>query len=420
MCGIAGFFLINPKKNSPEQKLAIFTIFTKLFEETQSRGTDASGFSYIDEGRHNELITVKGPITSKNMVKEKKFLRLKNELPQALIAHCRAATQGSPVENFNNHPITVDKKIALIHNGMIGNDASLKIDYDLKSKSKGQVDSEIIPLLIQLRIKQLMQKKADAGNSQEDLDTISVAKAINMTSQELTGGFACAMINKDTPNTLYLFNHNNPINLAYCEELQCIFFASEKDHLETAFGEFKEEVTKYKIWKQNRYKYIPLIEKVSDDTIIVIKLKDNKSKSKEVVQVIPEGTAENLTSEVDGVTTIIQPEVEKDEELKITCYEMDTRSYTIDKTERTIWSQKDYKDIPNPKWTPDWAFEKLTKTLRLKDGFKKVYTASAATSTTQHSSLVNGRNGRGEITTYGPNGSVEHQYGRGCGDGYDC
>lgn len=225
MCGIAGFF--TEDGISDTQKETVFKIMTKMFEETQSRGTDASGFSYING--HGELITVKAPIASKSMVKEAKWLRLKTpeHFPNHLIAHCRAMTKGDPIKNENNHPLVVNKEIALVHNGCISNDEELRKEYSLKGK--GEVDSEAIPLLIKMRIGELVKDV-------KDIDSIKVAKAINMAAQELSGGFACAMVNRNTPKSLYLFNHKNPIVLAYCEELKTFFFASTMGIIKDGFS----------------------------------------------------------------------------------------------------------------------------------------------------------------------------------------
>ncbi len=260
MCGIAGWFSENGLTN--EQKKKVHAIGTKIFEATQSRGTDASGFSYIN--RFGELITIKAPISSENMVKEKKWLRLAepDEFPQSTILHCRQMTKGDPIKNENNHPLVVKKEIALVHNGCISNDEELKKDYELKGK--GEVDSEIIPLLIKMR--------ADELKGENEIDSIKIAKAINMTSQELSGGFACALINTKTPDALYLFNHKNPIVLAYCEELKTFFFASTQGLLEDGF---KGEKTKF---LHKWFKTSPFISHSIDaDTITVIrKLEDGK------------------------------------------------------------------------------------------------------------------------------------------------
>jgi glucosamine 6-phosphate synthetase-like amidotransferase/phosphosugar isomerase protein len=92
---------------------------------------------------------------------ENKFKLLKKNIPatnfvansgtelcngaRSAILHTRWATQGSPLNNDNNHPITRGK-IALTHNGHIANDNELF--KRLNVKRKAQVDSEAVTALI--------------------------------------------------------------------------------------------------------------------------------------------------------------------------------------------------------------------------------------------------------------------------------
>lgn len=255
MCGIAGFF--TNKNLTREQREEVFEITSRMFVETQSRGTDASGFSYIN--KYGKLTTVKGPITAQKMVKEQKFLALKENLPLSLIAHCRAMTVGSQLDNFNNHPLVASKLISLIHNGTIGNHLSLKKKHGLSPK--GAVDSEVIPMLVYKHLSEIV-----SGN----LDKITPEKmvqAINVTAKQLEGGFSCAALNEKTPEVLYLFNHTNPMVLAYCKELDTIFFASTRDIIESSV---KSVGMTKKFGIFNIPKYIMDYGSVDNDTIVVI------------------------------------------------------------------------------------------------------------------------------------------------------
>lgn len=259
MCGIAGFFFVGESIKQKERNKDIFRIMTSLFEETQSRGTDAAGFSYINE--HGNLITTKGPITAKKMVLEEKWKRLEDNMPESLIAHCRAMTTGSELDNFNNHPLVVNKKLALVHNGMISNHIELKTRFKLDTK--GQVDSEVIPLLIKYYL-----------GGKEDATPDEIAVAVNKTSVMLNGGFACAMLDRDTKDSLYLFNHSNPISLAYSKELETIFFASTKFIIEEAFDKvsLKEKVLDIFSFKTLH----PSIIDIGNNTITVLSKDKNK------------------------------------------------------------------------------------------------------------------------------------------------
>jgi glucosamine 6-phosphate synthetase-like amidotransferase/phosphosugar isomerase protein len=137
MCGIAGFCL------NPEQHTANPTdIAGSLLLDIEHRGYHATGSAWIDAD-------------------EKKFKLLKKNIPasrfipstgdtlcqgaRTAILHTRYATQGSPSNNDNNHPITRGK-IALTHNGHIANDTELF--KRLNVKRRAQVDSEAVTALI--------------------------------------------------------------------------------------------------------------------------------------------------------------------------------------------------------------------------------------------------------------------------------
>lgn len=255
MCGIAGW--ITEDGLSPEQKKAVFEVGSEIFKATQSRGTDAAGFSYTN--RFGELVTVKGPITSESMIKEPKFLKLAEaeHFPSSIIMHCRQMTKGDPIKNENNHPLVVGKEIALVHNGCISNDDELRKKYELKSK--GEVDSEAIPLMIKMRLDELVKNTSE-------IDSMKISKAINLATQELTGGFACAMIDKFTPNALYLFNNRNPIVLAYSEELRTFFFASTDMILGSGFNVLPHSYI-HTFFQKKKY----ISHDVDSDTITCIK-----------------------------------------------------------------------------------------------------------------------------------------------------
>lgn len=270
MCGIAGFFKTTREPFSVENDQKLHDIMTKIFDETKSRGSDASGFSYLNEYR--ELKTVKGPIASSDMIKEDKWLKLAGKMPQSMIMHCRAWTKGEPINNFNNHPILTAKEIALVHNGCISNDDDIKKECLIAPK--GEVDTEAIPLSIHTKIYEQLDKD-------EQVNPVHIIKAINETAKSLYGGYACAMLNKQTPDFLYLFDHTNPIVLAYVPELDVVIFASEERFIKEGFEKHLKVAEKknllYKLFsfkEADKPRYA--IEKIADNTIIVIGIVDKE------------------------------------------------------------------------------------------------------------------------------------------------
>jgi glucosamine 6-phosphate synthetase-like amidotransferase/phosphosugar isomerase protein len=139
MCGILGF--IGKSKNALlSQKLV-----TCLFQKTQVRGSDASGFYCASDFDRKEVFFHKLPEPSTVYVENIAYQKLwENDLNLGIF-HCRAATQGVglPAENKNNHPfVSENLQKAVIHNGFI-NKSEYKI---LKSlfETNTDCDSEIV------------------------------------------------------------------------------------------------------------------------------------------------------------------------------------------------------------------------------------------------------------------------------------
>ena len=69
--------------------------------------------------------------------------------PELFIGHSRAATQGSPERNINNHPfVSRDRRYALVHNGMLTS-GQYKIEKHLDLKLKSNCDSEVYLRIIE-------------------------------------------------------------------------------------------------------------------------------------------------------------------------------------------------------------------------------------------------------------------------------
>lgn len=131
MCGIAGWSL------SPTSTLAVRPLSHHLLALSEPRGRDASGWA-CQVG--DDIVTYKRAVPGGN-------LRVR-ALPLAArlgILHTRNTTVGDVSNNDNNHPVmSPDKRIALIHNGVVTNHDSFREHYpDLP-----EVDSAVIPALL--------------------------------------------------------------------------------------------------------------------------------------------------------------------------------------------------------------------------------------------------------------------------------
>ncbi len=193
MCGILGFATSKPSANNVKY-------LKKILYLSAIRGTDATGIAYVKDG----AITIEKDSIDANEFIKKLLPNHEDELSKVNIAlgHTRTPTVGTPKDNNNNHPLESDKWI-LIHNGSVHSLARLK-DY----KYKGEVDSEILLSYIQ---------------------TYGLEQGLPHVGK--TGTAAVALINKEEPNAVYLWRETNPIKLAYDEESETLFFASQEDFL---------------------------------------------------------------------------------------------------------------------------------------------------------------------------------------------
>lgn len=137
MCGIIGF--IGHSKD-PE---ATWELANALLIKTEVRGSDATGFYACEKGQgviFYDKEPVKSSIYSNREIWRKQFSQTDSDM---LIGHCRASSVGVGHERFNknNHPhVSLDRRVALVHNGRIPEYNSLKNKY----KTIGDCDSEIL------------------------------------------------------------------------------------------------------------------------------------------------------------------------------------------------------------------------------------------------------------------------------------
>lgn len=118
---------------------------TKLFEKSESRGIDASGFYATEKGSDGVVVYHKEPTRTREFVKKNVWKDLSKYDCNMILCHARGASKGvgEPSINSNNHPfISQDKSLCLIHNGRVDDVEynSLKQKYIVKSNC----DSEIL------------------------------------------------------------------------------------------------------------------------------------------------------------------------------------------------------------------------------------------------------------------------------------
>ena len=139
MCGLLGYI------GASKDIIKTEKLITCLFEKTQIRGVDASGYYCVSDFDENKIYYHKQPGPSINLIEEKNYKDLWKNKTNLGLFHCRAASTGVgiPQLNQNNHPfVSHDFAKAVIHNGLIVKHelAALKKNYEMTS----DCDSEII------------------------------------------------------------------------------------------------------------------------------------------------------------------------------------------------------------------------------------------------------------------------------------
>jgi glucosamine 6-phosphate synthetase-like amidotransferase/phosphosugar isomerase protein len=198
MCGIAGFCLNEKHKVRPAE------VASQMLLDIEHRGTDATGMAFISTKTGQKVVNKKAvPAT---VFIQSGHSRCKNV--RTMILHTRYATQGSPKNSHNNHPITRGK-ITLTHNGHCQNDKALF--KQLNVSRIGQVDSEAIVALIAY----------GKGTITERLEMIE-------------GNAALAWIESKEPNTLHLARvRTSPLWVGQSRE-GSLFYGSTKQTVENA------------------------------------------------------------------------------------------------------------------------------------------------------------------------------------------
>jgi glucosamine 6-phosphate synthetase-like amidotransferase/phosphosugar isomerase protein len=133
MCGIAGYISKNDKPFDIDK-------IKKMLLDIESRGRDATGIAFISENKKFKIM--KAPVMAHEFVTLKEFKENETQIANSRIVllHARAASNGSPSKNTNNHPI-YNRFGVIIHNGIVRYKDTLKAD--------GETDSEQMMLHIQ-------------------------------------------------------------------------------------------------------------------------------------------------------------------------------------------------------------------------------------------------------------------------------
>lgn len=188
MCGIVAY--IGKKEAYP--------ILIKGLKRLEYRGYDSAGIAILNETGIN-LYKKQGKVSNLE-----EFAKGKDISGHSGIGHTRWATHGLP-NDINSHPhYSTDGSIALIHNGIIENYASLKEELIARGYTfKSETDTEVLVHLIDD-----IQKN----------EKVNIAEAVRLALQSVVGAYAIVVLSKDDPNQLVAARKSSPLVVGIGEE----------------------------------------------------------------------------------------------------------------------------------------------------------------------------------------------------------
>jgi len=211
MCGIGGILMF-PQERTKQELAYIRKLAEGILVANDARGGDAAGIAVGKKDRTTAVF--KYQITGEELTSTASWSdwveeNITNDTVNILL-HTRAATQGSPDNNVNNHPIETYSTVG-IHNGWIDNDDRLFTRYNMGRA--GEVDSEVIFRLVdRMGLRLTAQKMASVAN-------------------DLEGAFTFAFIRKFFPSQMWIVRDTMPIIMTYIDSLNIIIFASMQSYL---------------------------------------------------------------------------------------------------------------------------------------------------------------------------------------------
>jgi glucosamine--fructose-6-phosphate aminotransferase (isomerizing) len=181
MCGIVAY--VGQREACP--------IILKGLKRLEYRGYDSAGVALLNEG-DLKVFKKKGKVADLEA-----HIGTQNTSSTIGIGHTRWATHGEP-NDANAHPhYSSSKKIAIIHNGIIENYASLKQHLLNKGyEFHSDTDSEVFVNLIED-----VQKNSN----------VSLAEAVRLALHEVVGAYAIVVISHDSPTQLVAARKGSPL-----------------------------------------------------------------------------------------------------------------------------------------------------------------------------------------------------------------
>ena len=182
MCGIVGYI----------GKRDAYPILIKGLRRLEYRGYDSAGVAMINEKGELNVYKTKGKVD--NLCE---YCADKDVSGMVGIAHTRWATHGEP-SSRNAHPhYSESKDLAIIHNGIIENYATLKEKLQAKGVHfVSDTDTEVLVQLIEYI---------------KDHKKLDLLTAVQVALYQVIGAYAIAVIDKNDPNQIVAARKQSPL-----------------------------------------------------------------------------------------------------------------------------------------------------------------------------------------------------------------
>lgn len=187
MCGIVAYI----------GKKDVYPILIKGLKRLEYRGYDSAGVALYDDDIN--IYKIAGKVSDLEQ-----YCNDKNKKGAIGIGHTRWATHGVP-NNTNAHPHLSDSgDIAIIHNGIIENYASIKKELIAEGHVfHSDTDTEVLVHLIeQIKIK----------------EKVSIDEAVRLALNEVIGAYAIVVIDKNDSNKLVAARKGSPLVIGIGKE----------------------------------------------------------------------------------------------------------------------------------------------------------------------------------------------------------
>jgi glucosamine--fructose-6-phosphate aminotransferase (isomerizing) len=180
MCGIVAY--IGPKEAYP--------ILVKGLKRLEYRGYDSAGVALLNGAL--SILKKEGKVSVLEA-----HAKDKSQVGTIGIGHTRWATHGEPCDR-NAHPhLSNSGNIAIIHNGIIENYASIKEELTLRGfHFDSDTDTEVLVNLIE-----------DIQNE----DKLSLEEAVRVALNEVIGAYAIVVIDRREPDKLVAARKGSPL-----------------------------------------------------------------------------------------------------------------------------------------------------------------------------------------------------------------